>query len=421
MKAKKAAKPTGPKVKKQQAAPANRPQNPPRELTRAEKTALAREAARRALSTPDTSGGNHTPVQRMGHTGKGTAKKDPKKNVRSGKQSTKRNTAKPVPTAVPKREMTRAEKTAAAREAAARRNAERVNIVQDRDQKKASVKPTAARRSASGLGSRKIQQTEARRELNRKINTQTPAQRQAAKTKKKVSGSVKNIEIKAHSKSKNQSFRVKRKKNRAGRLLVGRLILFFVIFSLMFSLVGGIFALSLRSGKASTSKAYTLQLGADIPEGTDKVVPEEEKPVYVEIPKACAIRYDNLYIPVSALADMCSLTVTGTPSDLRYLPRDSRGHSMRFIVGSDIAYVNGAKIRMISPSFLHEGRLYIPLDFMQKYSEGLSIETDEGNRRITVSKMLEGYDAATDSNIYSVLSFSLSTTTPLDPVNESIE
>ncbi len=319
------------------------------------------------------------------------------------------------------RELTRAEKTAAAREAAAKRNAARVTpSTAKAPQNKSNGKPAARRNLNSRSQVKKEQQINSRQEISRKISTQTPTRRQDAKTKKKVSGSVKNIEIKNHKKSANHSFRVK-KKQRVGRLLLGRLVLFLVVFVIMFACVAGLFSMSLRSDRKRLGKEYTLQLGADIPKDADKNTAKAEEPSYVEIPGNCATRFGNLYIPVSAFSDMCKLTVTGTQSDLRYLPRESEGHSMRFVVDSDIAYINGAKVRMISPSFIHEGKLYIPLDFLQKYSEGLTIETDDGNRKITVAKILNGYDAETDSNLYSTLTFNLSATSPLTPVEEPIE
>ncbi len=348
-------------------------------------------------------------------------KKAPKKAVFAKKKN--KNAPKTAPVApAPQRELTRAEKTAMARDMAAKRNAQILSPtpkVQPSQNKVPSAKPTPRRTAGAKPQAKKTQQINSRQEINRKISTQTHARRDMAKSSKKVSGSIKNLEIKRRAKVTNHSFRVKKKKKAVGKLLLARLVLFFIMFLLMFALVAGVFSMRLKADGKDESKAYTLQLGEDIPEGT--TVPESQKPVYVDIPKDCAVRYGNLYFPVSALSDMCKLTVTGTVKDLRYIPRESNDQSMRFIVDSDIAYVNGAKVRMVSPSFIYEGKLYVPLDFLQKYSKGLSISIDDGNREITVSKLLEGYDAATDSNLYSALSFNLSATSPLTPVEEPIE
>ena len=480
---KKAKTPVKKNINKPAAAPV-KPKAVPRELTRAEKTAMARAAAavRRRAETATAVPASRSAVRKPGNASAGseaskrdTAQKTPKsapktstvpkrtKVVSKAKTNVKPKTAPkrgaPAPKAKP---LTRSQMVWAAREAAAKRNAQRITSAPSarpsaeaasrsdrvRAAREAAAKrnaDVARKRQADGLRSnvngsaaqgadnskrrtvnarasiKKARQAEARREINRKTNLQTPKNRKEARKDKKVSGSVKNIEIRPHTRDVNHSFRVKKKRQALGKLLLARLVLFFIIFAIMFSLVAGVFALSLRSGRAAGSKEYTLQLGLDIPEDSEEEVAEEDKPVYVEIPKSCAVRYGNLYIPVSALSDMCELTVTGTVSDLRYLPRQSEGHSMRFIVGSDIAYVNGAKVRMISPSFIYSGKLYVPLDFLQKYSKGLSIETDEGNRKITVSKILEGYDASNDRDIYSTLTFNLSATSPLTAIEEPVE
>ncbi len=476
MKAKKTVKSKNSKVKKQAAAPAKTSKAAPRELTRAEKTALAREAAatRRIAEAAKPAPAPERPTrgEKTAMAREAAAKRKAEKRSRltpkperptrgektamareaaAKREAEKRSKSTPKP-ATP----TRAQKTAAAREAAARRNAQKVtraNPAQPKETltraqktaaaREASVrynsaafqqasetkrtastnngsKTTSRRPVSSKTHSKKVKQAESRQAVKRKTDAHTPKSRKEAKTRKKVSGSAKNIEIRPHSRG-NHSFRVKKKKSGLGKLLLARLVLFFIIFSIMFSFVAGVFALNLKAGKMSGNKEYTLQLGEDLPEDPEIEVPEEDKPVYVEIPKSCAIRYGNLYIPVSALTDICELTVTGTIFDLRYLPRSSEGHSMRFIVDSDIAYVNGAKVRMISPSFIYEGKLYIPLDFIQKYSKGLAIEADDGNRKIKITKLLEGYDASTDSKLYSVLTFNLSVTSPLEPIAEPTE
>ncbi|MBQ4560732.1 MAG: hypothetical protein IJA55_00190 [Clostridia bacterium] len=367
------------KTNKPSSAPVNAPGATARELTRAEKTAQAREAA---------------------------AKRNAQKLTPSKRQTDNKS---------------RAQKTAEARNSVAKAKAAKGSPSHPNGTQRPSSKPTARRTLSSRPQAKKEQQANSRQEINRKINTQTRTRRREEKTNKKVSGSVKNLEIKRRSKAINHSFRIKKKSHGVTRLLLSRLIMFFVTFALMFSATAGLFTLSLKSGKISSDKEYILQLGEDIPEGTEHTIPEKDKPKYLEIPKECAVRYGKLYFPVSALADMCQLTVTGTHKDLRYLPRESEGHSMRFVVGTDIAYVNGAKVRMISPSFLHSEKLYVPLDFMLKYSKGLSIETDEVNRKITVYKYREGYDAATDSDIFSTLKFNLCVTSPLPNVEEPPE
>lgn len=324
---------------------------------------------------------------------------------------------------------TRAAKTMAAREAAAKRNAEMYTNQGRPAVKKAENKPSRARKTLSKNGAVKktpnrrtaptpLEREESRKRINSKVSAHTPTRREAERRAKKLGGSVKNLEVKRHTKSVRQKFYVKKKSRGVGKLLLSRLILFFIIFLLMFGLVAGIFTLSLRAGSSSSGREYTLQIGADI-EKDDESRGEKPEPSYFVIPKECSKRCGQLYFPVSALSDLCSLTVTGSAKELRYIPRESENETMTFVVDSDIAYVNGAKIRMIAPSFSHGGKLYIPLDFMLKYTEGLVIDIDEAASKITIFRYLEGYDPESDSNIYSPLTFKLSSTSALEMIPES--
>lgn len=259
-----------------------------------------------------------------------------------------------------------------------------------------------------------IKKAESKAELNRKIRTQTPANREQARRVKKVGGSIKNLEIKRRNNSSKQKFYVKKKGSNLGKLLISRLILFFIIFILMFSVVAGIFNLRLKSGGITTGEAYTLQIGEDKPEDDTS----DYEPEYVEIPKESAQRNNALYIPVSALIDHCSLTVTGTSQTLRYIPRESGNQTMSFEVGSNIAKVNGTTVRMIASSFISNGKLYVPLDFFFKYADGIMITEDHANSKVTVSRMNIGYDAATDTKTYDTLGFKTFKTEALKPIPE---
>lgn len=261
------------------------------------------------------------------------------------------------------------------------------------------------------------QRAQARAEINRKINTQTPSRRQQERVVKRVGGSARNIEIKRRNPSGKQRFYVKKKRANLLKLLLARLVLFLVIFALMFSAVSGLFALSLNSGKSVSSKPYTLQLGADKAEDDTS----DYKPETMEISAVSGGSEGVTYFPVSALMDYCSLTVTGTVEHLRYVSRDIGGGSMSFVVGSDIAYVNNSKVRMAADSFISGGKLYVPLDFMLRYAQGINIEQDVNADKVTITHVVTDYDAATDTDIYAPLSFGLARTEPLTAIEEPVE
>lgn len=258
---------------------------------------------------------------------------------------------------------------------------------------------------------------ESRAELNRKLSVQTPAGREQVRRVKKVGGSSKNIEIKRHANSSRQKFYVKKKRANLMKLLAARLVLFLIVFAVMFGIVAGIFTMSLKAGGVDEGREYTLQLGEDKP--ADDI--SDYEPEYVTIPEGCAERNGTVYIPVSALIDLCSLTVTGSSESLRYIPRDSDGHTMSFESGSNLAYVNGRSVRMNAEAFTSDGKLYVPLKFFTDYSDGIIITEDHANTKITIARMNTGYDALTDSKIYAPLRFKAASTDALEPMPEPID
>lgn len=240
-------------------------------------------------------------------------------------------------------------------------------------------------------------------QINAKLRTQTPANRQNVRTVKKISGSQKNLEIKRRQSTKKQKFYVKKKNKGMRRLFIIGFIIFALVFSLLFGTIAGFVALRLHAGRAPRSEAYYLQIGEK---------PEDDFSNVTELSKDVTTRNGKLYIPVMSLFDLCSLTVAGTNDDLRYTVRTSEGQSMRFIVDTNIAYVNDVAVRMDSPSFINNGKLHIPIDFLSEYSEGLVIDIDEDENYITIFRTVVGKDEKRE-DIYADFRFRLGKPVPL--------
>lgn len=248
--------------------------------------------------------------------------------------------------------------------------------IQNTSQKlKAQKRPTRQQRAA--------EQQRSREELNARIRTQTPANRQAVRNQKKIKGSVKNLEIKSRAKASRQQFHIKKKSNPYTGVIILGLIIFFLMFAVLFGIVAAIVAIDLHIGSGEDLAAYNIQLGEEL---------ETDYSNLFQMTESDSMRNGILYIPVSILSDMCDLTVTGVTDDLRYLVRDSDDQTIRFIVGTDLAYVNECKVRMSGSSFISDGKLYVPLDFFTEYSEGLSIDINDEDKLITVSRTVKGKD-----------------------------
>lgn len=268
-----------------------------------------------------------------------------------------------------------------------------------------------AARAESVKVTKAVRKAESREEINRKLRRQTPSHREQARSIKKVGGSVKNLEIKRRESNIKQKFYVKKKKQGFMKMLLARFVLFFVLFALMFMIVAGLVALSLKSDSDSNDISYTLQLG-------DKA--EDDESNLFEIAPENAVRNNVVYIPITQLNDMCKFTVTGTVVDLKFIPRESELQSVRFVADSNVAYVNGNKVRMVAPSFISNGELYIPLEFLTDYSTGLLIEKDENEKLIKVSRLIEGKDE-NKKIIYADVNFKLCDVQPLEITQLPVE
>lgn len=239
--------------------------------------------------------------------------------------------------------------------------------------------------------------------INEKLRTQTPAKREEVRRSKHVNGSVKNIEIKRREKSSRQTFYVKKKKTGFFKLILSRLILFFISFIIIFAIAAGAFLINLNSGKLIEASDYKLLCGED---ANEKGIIPEDTEVYL-IKGSNAQRNGVLYFPIDALSELCQLTITGLNNDLKYIPRESTDQSIRFIVGTNTAYVNGERIHMSAPSFTSGDQLYIPLDFLEKYTNGLIINKDDKLSKIVISRYITGQNETKDKNIYANLTFKL--------------
>ena len=255
--------------------------------------------------------------------------------------------------------------------------------------KKAAVNKTQAQQhnlkpvkmTARQLKAQKVQA--GRAEFNARVKTQTPANRQNVRTSKKISGSAKNLEIRSRQSTKKQKFYIKRKNKRFKRIMTLGFIIFALVFSMLFGALAGIISLSLHTGRSAKVEEYYLQMGENALEDYSNISLLSED---------VSEKNGELYIPVSSLSQLFELTYTGTKDDLRYVFRDCNGQSIRFIVGTNIAYINNTSVRMTSPSFISGGKLHIPLNFLSDYAVGLVIDIDKDKNYITIFRPVTGKD-----------------------------
>ena len=208
---------------------------------------------------------------------------------------------------------------------------------------------------------------------SRSIRAQTPSQRQEQRSRKHITGSVKNLEVKQSVKTRKAKFRVKKKKQ-SWRVILSRAVTFLIIFVLVSALFVGLFAFNLTRIKGPGVGDYTIQIGENDLDSTVTYVSPSDR-----------VGANGTYnISIDRLRDYCELTVTGDSEILRYIPRGSSGQSVAFRVGTNVAWVNGVAVRMEAPSFSLGGQLFVPISFFERYAFNLNVLHNPSENKITV-------------------------------------
>jgi len=80
------------------------------------------------------------------------------------------------------------------------------------------------------------------------------------------------------------------------------------------------------------------------------------------------------------------MTSTGDSSELRYITIDENTENVRFVVGTNIVYMNGMQERMTDVCRMVGSDLWVPLSFVTDFMTGLTTELDEKAHKITITR-----------------------------------
>lgn len=156
---------------------------------------------------------------------------------------------------------------------------------------------------------------------------------------------------------------------RARARIMGRIVLFVISAVLLFALLCGIgwgvLVLSTRLHGASFPDTYTYKVGLDSTSNA-RLKSHEYK---------IGSFGDNQtpYINFTVLVGYCGFYESSDLKEYRYILPNDGSH---FIVsdGSCRVDINGNVIYMSAPAVVSDGQLYLPLAFVDRYIEGISIE-----------------------------------------------
>lgn len=134
--------------------------------------------------------------------------------------------------------------------------------------------------------------------------------------------------------------------------------------------------------------------------------------------------YDNetVYVNFTVLRDYCGFYESGDRKEFRYiLPSD--GSQFTVTDRSAMVNMNGNIIYMDAPAIVTEGQLYLPLDFVDHYIEGISIEhqkrtekDEETGKETVIEEEFIYIIRCNEKNEYSLL---LKPVSPCQPIDTS--
>ena len=172
---------------------------------------------------------------------------------------------------------------------------------------------------------------------------------------------------------------MKRKsKKRINSKTILRIIFFFLFSALLFGLLCGIgagyFLLATKLHGFSLPETYTYRVGMD----STKI--KSLKKYYYDVGELGNTK--ELYVDFTALLNFCGFYESGDGEEFRYiLPSDNSWFTVTD--GSTRVNLNGSIIYMNAPAIYSEGKMYLPLDFIDRYIEGITVTIS--TKQVTVT------------------------------------
>ena len=121
---------------------------------------------------------------------------------------------------------------------------------------------------------------------------------------------------------------------------------------------------------------------------------------------------DTLLVCFDDIAALCEMSETGSAESRTFFAANSE-QSIAIEAGSQIALLNGSKVDMLSAAKLRDGKLYVPLAFVERYMSGIVVSrgTDNGDVQVLRGE----YNASTKNNpLYQDTAFTGTAEVPLE-------
>ncbi len=172
--------------------------------------------------------------------------------------------------------------------------------------------------------------------------------------------------------NKRQYYRIKEERRKKRSLLGKRILAVLMLYAVLMPLSMALFWMWLPRHTTPETQNYTYQIGPDDNVLSRKVYPWD------------TVRSGSVYyLDMTGLAELCEMTTTGDSVSMKYTVRSS-GEAIEFVLGQSLAYINGIPERMEGICYLRNGRVYVPMEFINRCFSGLSATLDSERNKITV-------------------------------------
>lgn len=155
--------------------------------------------------------------------------------------------------------------------------------------------------------------------------------------------------------------------------------IFFLVASFALALVisliiGACFFISLHSAdRPKTVERYKLSFGYTDAKKTEKYVYSED-----------IMRNGEMCVNFSDIAEFCRFTTVGDQKNVKFYFNNSDSDILEITVGKNIAYVNKNPVNMPTSAYMIGDTLYLPVEFVLRYFEGISITRDDEKKTINI-------------------------------------
>lgn len=179
------------------------------------------------------------------------------------------------------------------------------------------------------------------------------------------------------------------KSKRRAKLIRDRIFVYVIASALLFVLICaigvGIAFLTLKLPTISLPEEYTVYYGSE------KLEKDDMESATYKIGEVADNR--TVYVNFSVLAEYGGFYVSGDKDRLRYiLPTADGTEDSQFVATDDSNEIdlNGTVVHLSSPAVIREEQLYLPIEFVDFYIQGISVLADEEEENAYILKFDDG-------------------------------